>query len=86
MQNTRNMKLGKGRRLGWLAVAVLASLPLLLSRPAAAQTTYTITDLGTLGGTFSAAGYVNANGAAGGSSLAPRPAEEKNWVSEAEVP
>jgi len=44
-------------------------LPALLALPSAsAQTTYTITDLGTLGGTFSVAGYVNANGAAGGTS------------------
>jgi probable HAF family extracellular repeat protein len=66
MENRSNVNVGEGRRLGLMliAVAFLALVPLL----ADAQTTYAITDLGTLGGTFSVAGYVNANGAVGGAS------------------
>jgi probable HAF family extracellular repeat protein len=65
MENIRTMKLDKGRKLG-LALAMLASLPFMLSALVASQTTYTITDLGTLGGTFSQGDYVNANGAVSG--------------------
>jgi probable HAF family extracellular repeat protein len=71
MKNISNMKLGKGRKLG-LALAILAFLPLMLSAlVAGGQTTYTIIDLGTLGGTLSQGQYVNANGAVSGKSTLP---------------
>jgi len=64
-----------------LILAVLVLLPALLlwlagSPMAYAQaksnpTSYTITDLGTLGGTFSQGQYVNANGAVSGKSTLP---------------
>ncbi len=66
METTRNIKVRPSRRLG-LALAALAFLPLLLLQPAAAQTTYTVTDLGTLGGTFSI-GINNNRGAYSGAS------------------
>jgi probable HAF family extracellular repeat protein len=67
VETTNNIKVWVSRRLG-LAVAMLVSLSLVLSQPVASQTTYTITDLGTLGGTFSFGNYVNANGAVSGKS------------------
>jgi probable HAF family extracellular repeat protein len=67
METTSNMNVCPSRRRG-LALAAVAFLPLLLSQPVASQTTYTITDLGTLGGRFSQGQYVNANGAVSGKS------------------
>ena len=75
MQTTRSIKVHPNRHLP-LALAALAFLPVPLLRlvggqavdaqAASNQTTYTITDLGTLGGTFSQGDYVNANRAASG--------------------
>jgi len=69
MGNRSNVKVGEGRRLGLTLIAVtfLALVPMSVN----AQTTYTITDLGTLGGTFSQGQYVNANGAVSGKSTLP---------------
>ncbi len=75
METAKNIGVGKGRKLGF-ALAALAFLPLALWRPAAgqtagtalapAQTTYTVTDLGTLGGTFGLAHGVNNSGQVAG--------------------
>lgn len=64
MEATSNIQVRPTRRMA-LALAALASLPILLSwrasspmanaQTAGNQTTYTVTDLGTLGGSFSAA-------------------------------
>ncbi len=77
MESTRYIRARKRQRLG-LTLATLAFLPLLLWGPAGGQrvgaqtaspqTTYIVTDLGTLGGTSSLAGYVNNNGAVVGNS------------------
>ncbi|GAC1681985.1 MAG: hypothetical protein PVS2B2_20950 [Candidatus Acidiferrum sp.] len=80
MESKSNIKVREGRRLGFILVS-LAFVPILVLRStgdkmfgaqaAGNQTTYTITDLGTLGGTFSQGDYVNANRAVSGfSSLA----------------
>jgi probable HAF family extracellular repeat protein len=58
---TASIKLRARRRLV-LALATLTFLPFLLMQPAAAQTTYTVTDLGTLGGTMSLPTYVSDSG------------------------
>lgn len=65
MKTTSNINERKKRKFRF-ALARLALLPLLLFRPAAGQTTYTVTDLGTLGGTFSASDNVNQRGAMAG--------------------
>ena len=65
METTNNIKVRPSRRLG-LGLAAVAFLFLLLTRPVAAQTTYTVTDLGTLGGTLSEADTVTQRGAVAG--------------------
>ncbi len=80
MKTTRNIKVRQSRRLG-LVLAVLAFLPLLLWRPAggqtvgaqtaSTQTTYIVTDLGTLGGTLSVAIGLNNRGQVSGFSTLP---------------
>lgn len=80
MKTTKNIGLRKGRKLG-LVLATLAFLPLLLSQSgggqtadaqaAGNQTTYTITDLGTLGGTFSYPSFISPSGAVSGLSTLP---------------
>jgi probable HAF family extracellular repeat protein len=80
METAKNIGVCKGRELG-LALAALAYLPLALWRPAAgqtagtalapAQTTYTVTDLGTLGGTFGLAHGIDASGQINGLALLP---------------
>jgi len=67
METTSNTRVCASRTFGRTLVA-LAFLPFLLFRTAASQTTYTITDLGTLGGTFGVAGVVTNSGAVGGNS------------------
>lgn len=80
MKTKSNIKVRKVRKFS-LTLAVIAPLALLLLRlaggqmagaeAASNQTTYTVTDLGTLGGTFSQGQYVNANGAVSGKSTLP---------------
>lgn len=65
---TNNIKVGPSRRFN-PTLATLAILPFVLLRAAECQTTYTITDLGTLGGTSGIAGYVNNDGAVVGNSI-----------------
>jgi probable HAF family extracellular repeat protein len=80
METAKNIGVCKGRKLGF-ALAALAFLPLALWRPAPgqtagtalvpAQTTYTLTDLGTLGGTFGLAHGVNNRGQVAGFATLP---------------
>lgn len=66
----QTMKVPKGRIIG-LMLSAIVLVPLILLRPAAAQTAYTVTDLGTLGGTFSLAVGINDRGQASGFSTLP---------------
>ncbi len=70
MESTRYVKARKRQRLG-LTLAAIAFLPFLLLRPAQCQTSYTVTDLGTLGGTSSVAVGLNNEGQVSGISTLP---------------
>src|SRR5579859_3391034 len=79
MENANNIKLRRGPRLG-LAASTFACLLLLFAQPAASQTTYTITDLGTLGRTFGVAVGVNNEGWVDGQANLPGdPAVRAFW-------
>ena len=61
MKVTNSTRLGKYWNLSF-ALAALTLVYLVLSAPAAAQTSYTVTDLGTLGGTFGVGFGINNEG------------------------
>ncbi len=89
MGNPRNRKVHSGRKLG-LALTSIALLSLVLWRPAGSQTagvqattaltTYTVIDLGTLGGTFSFAGGLNNIGQVVGASTLPGDTEIRAFL------
>ena len=89
MENTRSIKERKNRKFGMI-LAALPLLPLFLLRLAASQavsiqaagnrTTYTITDLGTLGGTFSYPSFISRSGAVSGLSTLPGDAVLRSFL------
>jgi len=79
MQTTSNNKKCKNRKFAF-ALARLAFLPLVLFQAATGQTTYTITDLGTLGGTMSAPNAINNRSAVGGYSTLAGDAVTRGFV------
>src|ERR1700752_1059985 len=62
------------------SIVILALLPLFLPHNASSQTSYTITDLGTLGGTLSEADTVNQRGAVAGISTLSGDSVLRGWV------